>query len=665
MSVQNASRAHRRRWHGALLPLACLAPLGCGGDTPALEGEARLLVRDHVLEAGDDLRLLLETAGRSVLEVRLVEPLEEGRDLELTARRVETSGSRPVGSALVTGVRPGNTLARLVLPAVSPDAFELTLDWRGGDPVRLESLRLVEERPLARTSVIWINVDTFAARHSNVYGYPRETTPALARFAEEAVVFERARVHAPWTLPSTMSQLTGLHPLSIRIPEEVEREAEVDVHLVGDARWQIPDARWTLAEHLRAAGFRTAAFLDNPYLHPGFGFAQGFEVWDMESAAIERVDPAGGFAHMTPRVLDWLDGLGEDAPFFLFLQPFDPHAPYVPAPEHATLFDGDGLHAGLGDAPVGDESGFPGSVGRSVARFRPGADPGEPVPERVELGPLVDAYDRSIRTLDDALGAFLEALRTRGVLEHAVVVISSDHGESTTGHESLFRHEAIWEDVLHVPLLFRLPGGSEGGRRVPGGAQAVDIFPTLLELAGLDPERPHLHGISLVDALSGAALPLRDHFAYAEQHETLGLVRGDAKLHLRRPTEGNPYALLRLPEVRAWLHESLDVPVGVRIEPEELLRRIQADEEGESLYTAWLFLRANVLQPHVDLFDLAVDPHERAALDARADPRVADLRARAESLEAATRAAYADAPLRREAFQPDESLSDVLRVLGY
>ena len=513
------------------------------------------------------------------------------------------------------------------------------------------------------TPIIWINVDTFAAKHSNVFGYGRETTPALARLATEAIVFDHCRANATWTLPSTISQLTGILPLAFHI-EQPQPQDTSDLPLEG-AGWLLPEARWTLAEILSAGGYATAAFIDNPYLHRGYGVAQGFDVWDTASADVDRSDPEGGLAHMQPRMLAWLDELDSDRPFLLFGQPFDPHGPYVPSEVNRDLFAGDGFTRGLGDAPVAFKGASRGAVIAAFARYHPDQDPAQPLPQRVDLGPMVDAYDRSLRTLDDALGQFIEALRARDILDRAVLIVSSDHGESTVGHEALFEHKQPWEDVLHVPLLIRLPGAQQGGRRVSSNVQGVDIFPTLLEIAGYSPQRDELDGISLVGALMGDELPERDHFAYGDENDTLALIRGETKLHYLRPKAGNPYALLQLEEARRWRERALDVPSNTPFTPEELLAAVAAREDSAELLAAWHELRGRLVQPRSLLFDLSRDGGEQKDLSTRQPELASQLQEAVLAIASTSRAAQADAPLDEPRFAPDADLLHTLRGLGY
>src|SRR4030095_7462945 len=160
----------------------------------------------------------------------------------------------------------------------------------------------------------------------------------------------------------------------------------------------------------------------------------------------------------------------------LFVQAFDVHAPYLPAAPWAGTFSGDGLDDEQVTVPVSEN---PAVMGRVPAYVANPLSAKGPLPERVCTAPFIAAYDEEILGLDDALGGFFAALRQRGLLDAAVVVFSADHGESMVEHSRYFGHNTSYDEVLHVPLLVRLPGGRGGGRRVEDTVQLVDLYPTI------------------------------------------------------------------------------------------------------------------------------------------------------------------------------------------
>ena len=117
-------------------------------------------------------------------------------------------------------------------------------------------------------------------------------------------------------------------------------------------------------------------------------------------------------------------------------------------------------------------------------------------------------YDHALAATDAAVGALLDGLAARGLLDDTVVVVVADHG-TALGEEGHLGHQGLLQpEVLHVPMLVRLPGGEGAGRRVPDDVGIVDLAPTLLALAGATPPA-RLDGRSLLPLLRGEALPAR------------------------------------------------------------------------------------------------------------------------------------------------------------
>jgi arylsulfatase A-like enzyme len=405
-------------------------------------------------------------------------------------QRVELA---PMGSVAVT---PGRTSAEEIdLPDPTGGVLVLRLTWEGrsaADTVRVTRLRLGEADPPPAPPTIFISVDTFSARHMSLYGYERETTPRMDAFAADAVTFTSAFANGTWTTPSYASQFSGVYPTSLRVdPNNWE--------------WAIPRDRWTLAEMFRARGYRTAAFVDNVNVGKRNGIAQGFEIYDTSAAQRTITDTEGGIRHMLPLAERWM-AEHRSEPFFLFLQVVDLHAPYVSPEEFEGAFDPtDGVYDPNATLPIEAPSGashprVDGSVPQYVAkqaRFAL-ATPGE-----MYSAKLVTAYDDQIIALDTALGGFFDRLRRTGIHDEAAILISADHGETMLEHDVYFRHVHNYQENLHVPLILRLPGGASSGRVVDAPVQLVDLYPTLAELAGLDPRAFAIHGRSLLEHLDG------------------------------------------------------------------------------------------------------------------------------------------------------------------
>lgn len=455
----------------------------------------------------------------------------------------------------------------------------------------------LEDRP----TVVFISVDTLTARHMSLYGYARETTPALEQFAQQATVFERCWANAPWTVPSYMSQFTGLNSAAFFNPSKT-----------GTADWilALPEAHRTMAEYFQDAGYRTAAFIDNPNILADRGFDQGFDLFDDSATKLDHRHMGGGIDHITPLALDWLDQGPAGQPDFLFFQVLDVHGPYVSAGEFEGIFADTPSPVSSAMIPVAlnDELIF-GAIPHYIA---------QPVQEegqlKVDRAILAEDYDEGIRAMDDALGKLLAQLEARGVLEDAVVIISADHGESMGEHDSYFSHVLNRGELLHVPLVIKLPGQTEG-RRVEGNAQLIDLLPTMLELADL-PDPGGLHGQSLAASLEGEKLESAPSLSFNWFRGSESIVDGDWKLLVTNPTLENSkfVGFLSAPRTRDWLLDYFPNSKGMVYGTPALPPSVIEKQDQKKLYLA---MERELRGPYFDLYNIAEDPGELTNLAAQ------------------------------------------------
>ena len=570
------------------------------------------------------------------------------------ALRVVARGSGHGEASVTVGERRASVagsgaweLALRLAPASGPQAVHLT--WSGSSAARLESLDLELEQPVARPPIVFVSIDTLAAEHLSLHGYHRPTTPNLEAFADEAVVFDRCRANAPWTVPSYLSQFTGLYPRahSLDPPTDKEGRPRPRHTLVSWQKQRLSPDHLALAERLRAAGYRTAAFWENPWfgVEP-LGLARGFDRW---------LGPKGarpGLAGRAVEGLGWLDGLDPTSPWFLFLQSTEPHGPYrAPAPFRGT-FSKD-LAAGPSRPVAAEGEAAYGTIPQSIAR---GAVPeGSPLPATLAVEPLRAAYDEEILAMDAAFGELIRGLEAGGWLERAIVIFAADHGESMDEHEFLFGHGALYDEHLHVPLVVRLPGGKHGGRRIADPVQLVDLVPTVLELVDLSPPRA-VHGSSLVEALEGRAQPAaRPVLAEGGSQDQSTLVDGRWKLIVSEPWTARPAAQRSHPALSPDQREALASELATA-------RAAGGATFDEARWSAdWL--RRTLGGERVELYDLRADPEERRDLAREHPDVVARLRG---LLEAERRRAEA---VRRPEAAPGGALDPGalrdLEALGY
>lgn len=330
-------------------------------------------------------------------------------------------------------------------------------------------------RPL---NILILTCDAMRADHLGAYGYPRPTSPQIDALAKESTVFANAVGHSAWTGPGIVSLLTGQYPA---------------VHGM-DTRHKMPDRFLpTVLKDLEARGYRAAAFQATGDLYGNLGLGTEDQMRFTLPELLRRLRPEGSTTGNQPPFVIWHHLRNSHLPYnppaelrALFARPEFPPLP----PDHLALLTGSPV------IPAG-----------SVAW-----DP-------AEREAIVDLYDAAVRQNDDDVGATVAAMKELGLWENTIVVLSADHGEELlehgqVGHASTTQAGTLFEEVLRVPLIIRVPGVA-GGRVVPGLAQQADAMPTVLEALGLPPD-PRMQGRSLLPEMRGERQAVPRAVAFSE-----------------------------------------------------------------------------------------------------------------------------------------------------
>lgn len=312
------------------------------------------------------------------------------------------------------------------------------------------------QRPHPRTSVVLVVLDTVRLDHLTPYGYAKETTPRLMKFAQEGLLFERARSAAPWTLPSHASIFTG------KLPSQHGCDWE--------HRW-LAAGQETIAEVLAKSKehFETFGVTTNVNASSLYNLQQGFdrfvETWSLRESHRGRDDSAIA----NEEIAAWLDRRRDPSrPFFLFVNYADAHLPYAPPPPLDRMF-GAASERARALASRGD-------LLRAVLS-------GEVKLGAADVEGLDALYDGELRKVDGLFGDLLDDLDRRGLRDDTLVIVVADHGE-LLGEDGLVDHQlSLREELLHVPLLIRWPRAVRPGR-VPEPVSLTAIKPWLASIAG-------------------------------------------------------------------------------------------------------------------------------------------------------------------------------------
>src|SRR5436305_8297389 len=278
------------------------------------------------------------------------------------------------------------------------------------------------EHPL---SVLLISIDTLRADRLGSYGYKSAETPAMDALAARGLRFDQAATVTPLTLPAHTSLLTGTFPT---------------FHGVRDnGQFYVSDDQITLAEVLKANGYRTGGFIGAFVLDRRWGIAQGFDTY-YDDFDLSKYELAAGIdaaqrpgRDVVDHALGWLRQPSTD-PFFAWVHLYDPHSPY--------------------EAPEAVAERFPRT--------------------------LTGAYDAEVAEADIQVGRLIEGLRERGTLDRTLIVVVGDHGESLGEHQEQQHGFFIYDATTRIPLIMSGPGIP--ARVVPEQVRITDVMPTILDL---------------------------------------------------------------------------------------------------------------------------------------------------------------------------------------
>lgn len=314
--------------------------------------------------------------------------------------------------------------------------------------------------------VILLVIDTLRADMIRCQGEAAPPTPNIDNLASDCVRFSHAMSPSPWTMPAMVSLMTGLAP-------------EVHGALAKNSR--VPDGLTTLAEYMKAAGYVTGASVDNPYLSAKHGMDAGFDEFihyprntrdtSFGTLILQRLFPKryrdlSSTDVTAAHAIEFIERHSEKN-FFLWTHIFDPHIAYGP-PERFQ--------------PKGTP---PSRIGRrfgSVKEIRLGML--YPTPGEKEW--IRKLYEGEVRYVDEAVGKIIQTLRAEGIYDDALIVLVSDHGEEFFEHGGIEHGHTLYDELLRVPLMVKLPGAA-GKRVVEEPVSTQRVMATILGTCGIAP----------------------------------------------------------------------------------------------------------------------------------------------------------------------------------
>ncbi len=369
-------------------------------------------------------------------------------------------------------------------------------------------------RPASYTQydVLIINIDTLRADHTTFHGYFRNTTPNLLALSTESVVFDRAYSPAPWTKPSVASLFTSLyiiqHKTLMGPGNEQDGPKAADI---------LSERLKTFAEVFQDNGYETVGYLDNYLLHEDYGFSQGFEEYD---------SACGGRRKLTSKYLGYLNNRsinGQSGKLLTYLHYLDVHYPY-----YSKWNWTDTCNLTIENVTLDVHT----AEGHEYFKLKTAVENAKDFdPQEHDITCLVLGYDADLRGMDRSIGDILEYMKKTGTYNKTIIIITADHGEEFFDHGELFHAQSLYRELLHIPLIIRIPG--QKPQRITQPVSQIDLIPTLYDVLGLSVDMDYeLSGKSLLPLMGYGGEYNRDRI-FAENsknNDWQTIIWGDWKL---------------------------------------------------------------------------------------------------------------------------------------
>ena len=402
----------------------------------------------------------------------------------LLVRLLEPTGVRPLLRMVLadrdhTLSRPRVLVCILIAALLVPITLVTAQRSRFPAPTSESPARAGSALPVR--NILFITIDALRADHLGCYGYERNTSPVIDSLGRAGVLFEHCISQGNSTELAMGSLFTSLYPSFHRV-RRADRSAS-----------RLPPGVPTLAGAMRAAGFRTVGFMDNPYLKREWGLARGFDkIHEFHYGYLDLIPvrylmkiglmtppdrtplvPIPRAAAVVDDAIEELRRLHSDH-FFLFIHFMDVHHPYIPpADPYQSLFVSPG--ASTTDAIS--------LWSHNWSNFKHVASDRSLISEADRLR-IIDFYDGAIRYVDTELRRLFAELSRLHLQDNTLVILSADHGDEFLEHGDIFHQsQYLYDELIHVPLIMNCPDALPSAR-VPKIVRHIDVMPTLIEIVG-------------------------------------------------------------------------------------------------------------------------------------------------------------------------------------
>ncbi|HXT21118.1 MAG TPA: sulfatase [Thermoanaerobaculia bacterium] len=368
-------------------------------------------------------------------------------------------------------------------------------------------LLLACHREPKKPNLLLLVVDCLRGDALSVVGYARPTTPSIDELAREGTRFTRAYSQASWTRPSLPTILTGLYPT-----EHGLLDLESDPAAESAA---LDESVLTLAERLKGAGYATAMVGDQHQLSPRFGLQQGFDLWQPKSRDGSSTNR---------RILEWQAGLQKGTPFFAYLHYLELHFPYCPKELRGKFDEGPSRL----------------NVCADWRQLRDDIRSGKYVVTAADRQLLRARYDEELLGADRLIGQLVDELKKRDLYDDTLILVTGDHGEEFGEHGGYFHGQSLYDELLHVPLVWKPPASWDAPRDqvVDGLVEQRNAAATFLDAAGVRQLPTGTH--TLLPWIRGERHDAPNRYVVSEGVDQIAVNEGQWKMIVGREGAGRP-----------------------------------------------------------------------------------------------------------------------------